>query len=101
MSRYNHSCANECGDEDCGKCMKRGIIMECPPDCTDYEPNFPRAEKPTPKPDAEQTLARIEGVIKGCEDILSDPTATPIIKRCAIDTAYKHITRIIKGAENG
>ena len=41
MSRYNYSCANECGDEDCGKCMKRGIIMECPPDCTDYEPNWP------------------------------------------------------------
>lgn len=49
MSRYNYSCANECGDEDCGKCMKRGIIMECPPDCTDYEPNFPVEYKHKPK----------------------------------------------------
>ena len=49
MSRYNYGCANECGDEDCGKCMKRGIIFECPPDCADYEPNFPVQYKHKPK----------------------------------------------------
>lgn len=99
MSRYNYSCIHECGDEDCGKCFKRGIIFECPPGCTDYEPNMPRMDrqKPTPKPSAEQTLARIEGVIKGCEDILNSPESTAFIKKCAIDTAYKHIAKIIKG----
>jgi hypothetical protein len=41
-------------------------------------------------------LVRIEGVIKGCEEILADPAATPVIKKCATDTAYKHIVKIMK-----
>lgn len=41
-------------------------------------------------------LVRIEGVIKGCEEILTDPAATPMIKKCAVDTAYKHIVKIMK-----
>lgn len=42
-------------------------------------------------------LVRIEDVIKGCEEILADPAATPIIKKCAVDTAYKHIVKIMNG----
>lgn len=97
---YNYACIHECGDEDCGKCMVHGIIMYCPCDCPDYESRLP---KPTekPKPQKDDKLTRIEGVVMGCEEILSDPDSTPIIRKCAIDTAYKHIARIIKGAENG
>lgn len=100
MSRYNHSCANECGDEDCGKCMKRGIIFSCPPDCTDFEPNFPVSSRHIkPKDTGDKRLVRIEGVIAGCEDILSDPSSTHIIRKCAMETAYKHIVRIMRGDE--
>lgn len=45
-------------------------------------------------------LVRIEGVIKGCEEILTDPAATPMIKKCAVDTAYKHIVKIMKEGQD-
>ena len=44
-------------------------------------------------------ISRIEGVVRGCEDILSAPESTPMLKKYAIETAYKHIVKIIKGEE--
>lgn len=37
MFDVNIGCANFCGDEDCNKCMKRGILLTgCPSKCSDY-----------------------------------------------------------------
>lgn len=42
-------------------------------------------------------INRIQGVIDGCEDILSAPESNAMIKKCAIETAYKHIVKIVRG----
>lgn len=36
------SCTNYCGDEDCYKCCKHGIIFSCPNPCHDYLDFFGR-----------------------------------------------------------
>lgn len=47
----------------------------------------------------DKRLVRIAGVIEGCEDILNSPESTAFIKKCAIDTAYKHIVKIMREDE--
>ena len=47
--------------------------------------------------DGEKRLIRIQGVIDGCEDIINSPESNGMIKKCAIETAYKHIVRIMRG----
>lgn len=42
-------------------------------------------------------ISRIEGVIQGCEEILASPESNNLIKKCAIETAYKHIVKIVRG----
>ena len=44
-------------------------------------------------------IQRIEGVIQGCEEIISAPESTALIKKCAIETAYRHIVKIVKGED--
>lgn len=41
----DYSCIYECGDEDCNKCFKQGIIFCCPYDCPDYVDHFGRNHK--------------------------------------------------------
>ena len=36
----NINCANDCSDEDCNKCCKRGIILRCPPGCEFFEDSY-------------------------------------------------------------
>jgi len=45
----------------------------------------------------DERLNRIEGVIQGCEEILSAPESNNLIRKCAIETAYKHIVKIMRG----
>ena len=33
----NYRCVNNVGDEDCGKCMIRGFIYDCPDRCSDFD----------------------------------------------------------------
>lgn len=38
MSNYNYLCKHDVSDEDCYKCMKRGIMVGgCPAGCPDFE----------------------------------------------------------------
>ena len=37
MTRLNYLCKHDVSDEDCYKCMKRGIIFGCPDNCPDFE----------------------------------------------------------------
>lgn len=39
----------------------------------------------------------VEAVVDACEEILTAPESNNTIKRCAIDTAYKCIAKIMKG----
>ena len=36
MSTLNYLCENDCSDDDCYRCLKRGIIFGCPKDCPDF-----------------------------------------------------------------
>lgn len=52
------------------------------------------------KGEAEQRAERetqIMAIIDACDEILEAPESTPLIKRCAIDNAYKRIVKIMKG----
>jgi len=37
MTTLNYLCANDVSDEDCYKCIKRGIVFRCPKGCPDFE----------------------------------------------------------------
>lgn len=56
------------------------------------------------KGEAEQSAAeivqkyyKVQALVDTCEEILNSPESTPLIKRCAIDNAYKRIVKIMKG----
>ena len=37
---FDKSCVNNVSDEDCGKCMVRGLIFSCPQNCEDYDSGY-------------------------------------------------------------
>ena len=37
MNGLNYLCRHDVSDEDCYKCMKRGIVMRCPENCEYFD----------------------------------------------------------------
>lgn len=37
MSTLNYLCKHDISDEDCYKCIKKGIVLRCPSSCPDFE----------------------------------------------------------------